>query len=89
MSVRCKFRCMEVTEKFSHVDADGTLHTQPTVRLLPVMYRKGQYDPGEENKSFWEATPSGELVMTITNPAASRQFKVGACYYLDFQEAPE
>lgn len=88
--VRCKFRCLEITERFIGFDGDGKLTTQPSIRLVPVMYKKtGQYDPGDENKAFWSATPSGELTMTITNPAASKQFEVGKCYYLDFVEAPE
>jgi hypothetical protein len=88
--VRCKFRCLEVTERYVRTDADGTDITQPTVRLVPVMYnKKGGYDPSPENKSFWEATPSGEMTMTITNPAAAKQFVVGKTYYVDFAEAAE
>jgi len=40
---------------------------------------------------FWEATPSGELTMTITAPDAADFFEAGRDYYLDFQlrEEPE
>lgn len=49
------------------------------------MYRKdGAFDPGNENKSFWEATPSGEITLTITNPEAAFKFVPGTAYYVDF-----
>ena len=38
--------------------------------------------PGNEEWSKW--TPSGELSMSITNPAAIAEFEVGKDYYLDF-----
>lgn len=97
--VRAKFRCLEVTERFTHFDSkpapDGKGYvqdfdrpkTQVTVRLVPV-----QHKGSAENKTFWEATPSGELTMTITNPEAALQFVPGKVYYLDFSvaaEAPE
>lgn len=43
----------------------------------------------EENKSFWKYTPSGELRMTISNPAAVSQFIEGQEYYIDFTPADE
>jgi hypothetical protein len=57
---------------------------QTAVRLVPVSHKGSP-----ENTSFWEATPSGELTMVITNPAAALQFVPGRCYYLDVSEAPE
>jgi hypothetical protein len=49
------------------------------------------YDPtaNGENANFTKATPSGELKMTIDNPAAAIQFEVGKHYYADFTEATE
>lgn len=41
----------------------------------------------EENNQFAEATPCGELTMTIDNKAAQGFFKEGNSYYLDFTEA--
>jgi hypothetical protein len=93
--VRCKFRCLEIIKRFTRFDtkknSDGSWsedHSKPlsqtSVRLVPV-----QHKGSEENKTFWDATPSGELTMVITNPNAAMQFVEGKVYYLDFTEATE
>ncbi len=51
------------------------------VALQPV------FDRSEENKQFWDATPSGEIKMFITNENARNQFEVGKEYYVDFTKA--
>ena len=53
------------------------------VHLHPVM------TGSEENKVFWNATPSGDITMYITNPAAFRAFEVGKEYYVDFTRVEE
>lgn len=86
--VRAKFRCLEVTTRFSYHAPDGAAVTQTSVRLVPTIYnKKGAANADDENKAFWDATPNGELTMVITNPAAKDYFKVGTAYYLDFSEA--
>jgi len=42
-----------------------------------------------ENNQFAQATPSGQLTMTVDNPNAKGFFKPGSQYYLDIQEAPK
>jgi hypothetical protein len=42
-----------------------------------------------ENAIFGKATPWGETVMGIANPAAVRFFKPGKKYYVTFTEAPD
>lgn len=42
----------------------------------------------DENKKFWDASPSGTLKITIQNPNAANEFEMGKYYYLDFNEAP-
>jgi hypothetical protein len=37
----------------------------------------------KENESFAQATPSGKLVITVTNPAVLGQIRPGEEYYLD------
>jgi hypothetical protein len=44
-------------------------------------------DAEHENKKFWQATPSGELEMWITNEETAKFFELGAEYYLDFTPA--
>ena len=79
MSVRAKFRCMSVT----------THHTRMVeVRLRPVYNNaKGDYEVPPENQAFWDATPAGEITMTINNPDASAQFIPGQAFYVDFSIA--
>lgn len=50
------------------------------VFLVPVYSE----DPNHENKSFWDATPSGEIRMGINNQKAFDQFELGKEYYIDF-----
>lgn len=38
-----------------------------------------------EHAEFWEATPSGEITMVITNPAAFDVFETGAVVPVDFE----
>ena len=47
------------------------------------------HDGSPENNQFASATPSGNLDMSITAPAAMDFLKPGKQYYLDFSEAPE
>lgn len=42
---------------------------------------------GDENKSFSNATPWGDLTIGISNPDALGFFKQGEEYYLDFTPA--
>jgi hypothetical protein len=66
-----------------------------SVKLSPVYQNK----PGvsgnacEENRLFWEATPSGEITMHINNPAGFKPFADAfhkrIPFYVDFTEAPE
>lgn len=42
-----------------------------------------------EDKRFQKATPWGEIVMNVDNPAALAFFKPGKKYYVDFTEVPD
>lgn len=77
MKVRAKFVVQSVTE---HNTYTGGCYKD--VKMNPVMA-----DDVEENKRFHEATPSGEIKMTITNPSAADAFKPGDTFYVDFIEA--
>lgn len=56
---------------------------QGRVTLRPVY----SSDPNHENKSFWDATPGGNIELYITNPAGFRQLELGKEYYVDFSPA--
>ena len=53
---------------------------------LHAVYGNSDED-NEENNQFSEATPVGDLHMTISNPSAQGFFEQGKEYYLDFTEA--
>ena len=51
------------------------------VTLQPVY----SADHASPNYSWSQATPSGEVKLTITNPAAYEQFKIGGSYLVTFE----
>lgn len=77
MSVRAKFR-VNVIEDWG-----------PTKKIKLNAVYEGQLGANEENKRFTKATPNGEFWMTVDNPYASEQFKVGQEWYLDCTLATE
>ncbi|MEK7178560.1 MAG: hypothetical protein AAB721_02820 [Patescibacteria group bacterium] len=84
MAVRAKMRCthrQEYTEG-GHSDKLSGVN----VTLQPV-YASGPDDKANTEWSKW--TPSGQLQMTITNPAAYEQFQLGKAYYVDLTPADD
>lgn len=75
--VRAKMRCVEKTQRTSASNyGDPKPVDTEEIVLRPCT------GPGNEEWSKW--TPSGEVKMTITNPAAVEQFVVGEDYFVDF-----
>jgi hypothetical protein len=74
---------MSVRAKFKVSNVEGVGDESRNVYLQPV------YSDTEENKAFWNATPGGSIQLSITNPAAYQQFKVGQDYYVDFTPADQ
>lgn len=80
MKTRAKFICQSLNiSKY----AGGESHS---VILTPVTPYNSE---GQENKSFWDATPTGEIKLTITNKEAVKLFEPGKKYYIDFTPAPD
>lgn len=79
MSVRAKFKVQSITETKHWDSAKPNMFT---ITMNPVS------SGSEENKSFFEATPSGEIKMTVTN-GVGKQFPVGTEFYVDFTSAVE
>ncbi len=79
MKIRSKFFCKEIIRQGWSQDGEPKESLSVTYKFAAVYSNK----PDHENKAFWEATPSAELVMTINNPAA-QIFELGQEYYLDF-----
>lgn len=61
--------------------------TAPKITLMAVSPAIGAPD-SPENKSFWNATPQGQITITISNPAAAEVFELGKDYYVDFSQVP-
>lgn len=79
MTVRAKFRVTQLQQTTSNYGT-GANCEQSSVTLSAVA--------GDENKTWSKWTPSGTLTLSITNPEAMAQFKVGEFYFLDFTPAP-
>lgn len=75
--VRAKFKVWSVKQ---HIDKDGAV-TGIDVELGAVT------SGSEENKAFWQYTPSGQIKMTITNPAVFDFFRPDMEFYSDFTPA--
>ena len=71
MTVRAKFNCR------INNDREGI--------ILDVIDPKVWDTP--ENKEFFKYTPSGQISLSILNPAASEYFEVDKSYYVDFTVA--
>jgi hypothetical protein len=76
MTVRAKFFVTDI-------QLPPTPGSEPyaVVFMQPVF---GTYGDGKVNESWSKYTPSGQLQMSITNPAAIDKFEKGKAYYIDF-----
>ena len=80
MVTRAKFKCQVIHD--SHYPNGGL---QRDVILSPINAYNSENT--EENKSFWDATPSGEIKLVITNKGSYDFFEPGKTYSVDFAEA--
>jgi hypothetical protein len=78
-------RTMRAKMKISAVTLGETCDQ---VTMAPVC-KSGAYpaDGMDEDNSFAKFSPSGELKLTIANPALLGKFRPGQKFYLDFTEA--
>lgn len=69
-------------------DASGNV-TQESLILYPVGKSTGYPPDGsDEDNTFAKYTPSGELRLTIQNPALIGKLPIGSRFYVDFTPAP-
>lgn len=71
-TVRCKFRC---DSKRTFISNNKTLYDY----IFSAVYG-GSNDASDENKKFWEWTPSGQFNVSTVKDG---QFEPGKEYYLD------
>ncbi len=55
--------------------------------MVAISEKPFDVEGASEDNSFAKWTPTGNLEMSITNPALIGQFKVGEKYYLNFTPA--
>lgn len=77
-AVRAKFVCNSITRQRHWDPSKG--ETQ-TIKLTPVV------GGSEENKAFYEATPSGSIELMTVNEETAKSFELGKYYYVDFTPA--
>lgn len=73
MSVRAKFQCNSIQKSSDNTTA--------AVHLMAVTTGSA------ENEGWSKYTPSGQLQMVISNPAAFEQFEQGKEYFIDISPA--
>lgn len=72
-----KFTVYEVIEQ-------GEPKQSEVLKMRPVTSRPFDAEGVSEDNSFAKWTPSGNLEMTVSNPALFGQIKVGENYFLTF-----
>ena len=75
--VRCKFRCHFKEE---HKGIEGNIYGV-SIKMHPA------YGDSEENKKFWNYTPSGEINFYTTNINVANQIEQNKEYYIDITPA--
>ena len=80
MSVRAKFVVKHITEYESN--------PCQSIHLQAVVAYEDKGNRSDENEQWSKWTPSGQIDISITNPDAFNQFKVGKEYHVDFNEVP-
>lgn len=93
MAVRAKFTYRGYESSLQNTIKPGKSYNEAdayevkemrTLKFSPVY---GNGDPNHENTKFWQASPSGEIMLGTVNPEAWSQFELGKDYYIDFTPA--
>lgn len=70
-----------------NVRAKFKVHNITTTQYGTEVFMSPVYGETPENKSFFAATPSGDIRMTIKNEVAAKAFEPNKEYYVDFTPA--
>jgi hypothetical protein len=86
MTVRAMFYVKEINHRAT--SQPGDVNVEVKMGAAFGSYLAGVKMPGwpDGNADWSKWTPTGELSMTITNPAAIEQFEIGAVYGLTFEK---
>ena len=94
--MRAKFKVTEITRQIgSRQVLDGGYETPEgtpvTMKWIPAEMQSVKMVPvsggSVDNKTFWDATPNGEIKLGIINQAAWSTFELDREYYVDFTPA--
>lgn len=87
--MRAKFNVENLTVSSAVDPQTGKTHTTMEELLMGAVGRNDGYpaDGSNEDNVFALWTPTGELRMTITNPALFGKFAIGDTYYIEFAKA--
>jgi len=82
MTVQAMFYVKEINHRATHQPGDVNVEIKMAAAF-------GTYLHGlpEGNGDWSKWTPTGEMAITITNPAAIEQFEIGGVYSLTFEKA--
>ena len=87
MAVRAKFSVVSRTERGYAPRGVSQVDVELSAAYCGRKHATVEEEDACESHSYSEATPQGKLVLTITNPRAYEQFRVGDVFYLDFIKA--
>jgi hypothetical protein len=82
--VKAKFKCDKVAP-YSY--DEGKTIAGKNISMSAVIAYSTDGTRSDENESWSQATPSGQLSIHISNPAAFEQFEEGKEYFLTFEPA--
>ncbi len=74
MNVKARFKCIEIRH----------IHGASPGGVLAELKFMAAYNDGKGNEDWSKWTPSGEIKMMVTNPAAIAAFDLGKEYELTF-----
>lgn len=77
VTMRAKFEVLEV-KRYAHSDV---------IRAIAVAAKTYPEDGSDEDNTYAKFSPSGELTLTIANPALLGKIEPGKKFYLDFTPA--
>ena len=78
--MRAKFKLNSITRQLDYYGKE-----QWSIKLSPVS--KQDAEGNDENKRFWEATPSGSIEFICCIKNAVDSMELGEMYYVDFTKA--
>lgn len=86
--MRAKFKVYAVNPPVVEVPPGATIAPYQEIKACPVA-RSDSYpaDGSDENNTYAKWSPSGDLKLSITNPALSNRIKEGDTFYVDFTPA--